>query len=475
VPRWREAIIPVIYAIAIFVTFRQYGITWDESLQSRYGEVTLAHDPAVATLRDVRYYGPLFETVAAAVYRVVPCDKYDVRHLLIALTGLATVIAAGRFCRRAGVDPLICQLMFVTLPQFYGHAFNNSKDIPLACAATWTMVAFARLLQTERMRDGVLTGIALGAAMGSRADAILLVLIGGVTIVAARRWRALVPSMVAVAVAWIVMVAVWPWSWGNPIARPIEAINIAAHFPQAIPLLFEGHPILSTQLPARYLAEMLAITTPIFTLLFAIAGAVIALRKGDPVKILAVAWIAVPLLLFIVARPNVYDGIRHFLFVVPAIAILAAIAMTPLPRYALLVAIVPLIAMIRLHPYQSTYFNAFAGGTGGASSRFDTEYGASSYREAAFWLRAHRCAARPTHVLVGATALSSECLTHYLPSGEFVVSRIFRGQSGALPLSFDYYVATTRYGLSANFDATPAVFVVERDGAAFTVIRGGCR
>jgi len=40
---------------------------------------------------------------------------------------------------------------------------------------------------------------------------------------------------------------------------------------------------------------------------------------------------------------------------------------------------------------------------------------------------------------------------------------------------FDYYVATTRYGLHLNYPQTRIAAVIERDGAVFTVIRGGCR
>src|ERR1044071_8282194 len=55
-----------------------------------------------------------------------------------------------------------------------------------------------------------------------------------------------------------------------------------------------------------------------------------------------------------------------------------------------------IIPIVRLHPYQSTYYNELVGGTRGASLRFETDYWLSSYREAAMWLRAHACPNRPT-------------------------------------------------------------------------------
>jgi hypothetical protein len=78
-------------------------------------------------------------------------------------------------------------------------------------------------------------------------------------------------------------------------------------------------------------------------------------------------------------------------------------------------------------------------------------------------------------VLVAATALSRECLAHYLDPREFFIARtIDRHVNGALPPDFDYYVATTRYGFSNNYPATGVASVIGRNGVPFTVIRGAC-
>lgn len=468
---------PALYAAAILTTFRHYGITWDEGIFARFGELTLTQGPRASELHpDLRYYGPLFEALAAAFARLLPFDSFESRHLLIAFTGLGTVIAAGRFCKRAGAEPMIGQLALVLMPQFYGHAFNNSKDIPMACALAWMMFAFVCVPDDPRPRDAILPGIALGIAMAIRPGSLLLLVIPVVAAVVTRRWRMLIAGAIAVPIAWLVMVALWPAAWISPIVRPLASIFFAARIPTVYLVLFEGRAIFSNQLPVRYLPEMLAITLPIGTLVLALVGVVVVTRDRSFPRVLAATWVIVPLILFMIERPNVYDGIRHFLFVMPAIAILVAIAMTLVPRYALLMLLFPLLSMIRLHPYESAYYNELVGGTRGASARFETDYWASSYREAARWVRAHPCAGRPTRVLVAATGFSRECFIHELPVGEFAGSIMLTpGQRGAVPFPFDYYVATTRFALAGNFPASPIVYAVERDGAVFTVIRGGCR
>ena len=84
-----------------------------------------------------------------------------------------------------------------------------------------------------------------------------------------------------------------------------------------------------------------------------------------------------PLVIAMVKRPALYNGIRHFIFVIPPMAVLAGVAFAlghELARSenrrswqpaALAVftfgLLLPLGEMIRLHPYQYTHFNHIAG------------------------------------------------------------------------------------------------------------------
>ncbi|MCU1348638.1 MAG: hypothetical protein JWO56_1668, partial [Acidobacteria bacterium] len=431
----RLLIVPLLYLAVALATLAQYGITWDESIQSRYGELSLryyataGHDHSGEQLRNLRWYGPLFEMLPAAVYPPAPEWKYAIRHLFIVLTGFAALLGAGVYCTLIGADPIAGQLLLAFLPHFYGHSFNNSKDVPFACAIVWTMVTMARLIEQPTRKRLALAGLALGAALSIRVGALLFVGIVLIVILLKRRREAVAPFAAACLLAWVVMVVAWPAAHRAPLSHPVHAFGEALAFDQTYPVRFEGAELASNELPRRYLVEMLAITTPLLTLAFALAGLVIALRRRTAADLLLVAWLAVPLVLFVIQRPNVYDGIRHFLFLLPALAILGARA----PRWAVVTACaVPLVAMLRLHPYEMTYYNALAD-----PSRFETDYWASSYREAALWLRAH-APARRTRVLVAATSYSIENLRWYLPADRFdVVRTMDRGLAGGLPPGID--------------------------------------
>jgi hypothetical protein len=99
----------------------------------------------------------------------------------------------------------------------------------------------------------------------------------------------------------------------------------------------------------------------------------------------------------VICRGPAFTGLRHFLFVIPALAVLAGIgldaAVTALAKRGRLVGSGGLAAvtacflwdavtLARLHPYEYLYYNSFVGGLEGASRRYDLDYWFSSMPEA---------------------------------------------------------------------------------------------
>src|SRR5262249_6992987 len=115
-------------------------------------------------------------------------------------------------------------------------------------------------------------------------------------------------------------------------------------------------------------------------------------RRG--VLLLMVTAAFLPILLAIVLRPEMYNGIRHFVFVTPTIAVLGGLGAAWLIDRFFTVVHSPALAglllfpewavlglqvteMVRLHPYEYTYFNRLAGGIRGADRKFMLDYWAS--------------------------------------------------------------------------------------------------
>ena len=104
--------------------------------------------------------------------------------------------------------------------------------------------------------------------------------------------------------------------------------------------------------------------------------------------------------LYAIIKPVTYDGLRHFLFLVPFVSALGVITIVEffkntkrkLIRTGIVLLILINVAVISkqivsLHPYQYIFFNSLVGGLQGAHKKYDTEYWGASYSEAINWFK----------------------------------------------------------------------------------------
>ncbi len=171
-----------------------------------------------------------------------------------------------------------------------------------------------------------------------------------------------------------------------------------------------------------------------------------------------------------------YDGLRHFLFVIPLLAALGGVGVAlflraPLSRAARAAGLLPLAAallltaadMARLHPYESVYFNRlWAGGVKAGVARYEGDYWCLSYKEGSEWVRRRVEGARCSERVRVAGYSVRQQIDHYLWRSEEDRRRF-------LPTLFPagdphYVMATTRFH---DHLRTPGklVFTVERMGA----------
>jgi hypothetical protein len=138
------------------------------------------------------------------------------------------------------------------------------------------------------------------------------------------------------------------------------------------------------------------------------AGALVASMRSDVARnrraVLALIVFAalLPLAITVLARPAMYNGIRHFVFVLPPLAILGGLAGAWLlerawprrPAAAIAISLFaigiasPVIEMVRLHPYEYTHFNRIAGGVAGVRDQYMLDYWALSFKQASQGLAA---------------------------------------------------------------------------------------
>jgi hypothetical protein len=428
----------------VLATFGDYGMTLDEGVQNRYGHrlvrwyASHGRDPGATEQNDLYFYGGLFELTVQAVQPLSGLGVYDNRHLVNALFGLVGIVAVwGMGAHVGGPMAGFLAALFLTLtPAYYGHSFANPKDIPLA--ALFALAAWAILRASERVsglgwRDVAATGVAIGLAAGVRVAAIVLFAFAAVLWLGCdwlerrepnrppgrdhRRslTRLALAWLGTVAVGWSIMVAFWPWAQLDPLCNPFRALSKFSAFTGRMDLLFDGRMMTSGTIPRSYALTWFALTLPEFYFIALTLGLVALLtllrsrlrEPGFRKRLLQTAWVAAlatgPLVWVTARKTPLYNGHRHLLFVLPFLAVLAALSVAawheirPRPLFravgiAALAGSLTLTAvdMVRLHPYQYVFFNRLvAGGLPRAVHRYDADYWIAASKEAIEWLAAH--------------------------------------------------------------------------------------
>ncbi|MDH3298538.1 MAG: hypothetical protein OEM96_09715, partial [Gemmatimonadota bacterium] len=346
---------------------------------------------------------------------------------------------------------------------------------------------------------GVAMSLRVGAAM------LLVILAGGmlaslVTSPEQRRaWREqlgnhLLKAAVILVTAWTIMVLGWPWAHGAPLTRPFAALAELSSFSFSYTIFFAGEFVRSTELPRYYLPLYLTIVTPLALLALAAwgFGATIREQLARPheskslMVFLLQLWLLLPIVYVVVNRPNVYDGIRHFLFVLPALALFCGCGAASLLRRfgcrkiaigALLFLVAsPLPALVLLHPYQSSFFNGLVGGVNKAWRSYDTDYWASSYGEAMRWILDQGVAGESFAIAVACNSHNRPCAEYDLQNAGDDAPRVTLhcvwDGTETVPDDVRYFVGTLRYGKAGTFFPDwPVEQRVGRRGAVFSVIK----
>ncbi len=414
------------------------GVSWDEPRHQVAGELHLRYlaslgaDRAILDFHNFYLYGGFFDAATALVARWLPqLPAQAPRHAAsLALGALAVMYAARLGCRAGGrTAGLLAGLLLLATPRWIGHSLFNPKDVPFAAfyvVAVEGIVAVA----SRRGRGGagawLQVTLATAAATGVRIAGLilpfylLLALVTrrsgpGAAPAGARRDPRLPAAAASIAVALLLAWPFWPLLHSHPLEGLLEVTVASGAFPFFDPILFAGRLRQVGEIGRSYLPVWLAIALPLSTL----AGLAVAAwpqrrapgAQGDRPSlvgargVVAVAALLPPAMVVALGSP-LYDGLRHLLFVVPPLTVLAACGWSdllsrwkarPALRRLALVALAltvaePLLWTARSGALCYTYFNPLAGGLAGASHRFETDYWGLSLRRAAELLDRDRAA-----------------------------------------------------------------------------------
>ncbi|MDA9411333.1 MULTISPECIES: glycosyltransferase family 39 protein [unclassified Bradyrhizobium] len=429
----------VLAAVAVIagLTFRDYGLGWDDYTHAEYADLLLRmygsgfSDTSALSFANLYMYGGGFDMAAALLHKIIPLELFETRRLVGAVVGVIGLAVTWRLGRRIGgpLAGLAALLLLALCPIFYGHMFMNPKDAPFAVAMIILMLGLVRLAEEypkPSPRTILIVGLGAGLSIGSRilgGLALVYAMIGFVPLFleelrsegvreAVRRFAhvvyVLLPGLV---LGYLVMGLIWPWSIMEP-GNPFEALTYFSHFfEKPWKEMFDGAIVSVPDMPWSYLPTLFALQLP-EVMLVLMAGAMFSTfamlpRREVPARrktILLMLTLAatLPLAIAMVKRPALYNGIRHFVFVIPPMAVLGGVAFAwtmerlrvshrawqpaMLALFCFGLAL-PLAEMIRLHPYQYTHFNHIAGTVRAADDRFMLDYWGLALKQASDELR----------------------------------------------------------------------------------------
>lgn len=393
------------------------------------GNIVQTFSPIVdENIKGMNFFGGFFDFVVAIGNKIFPTKgEYELRHFINAIFGFLCILFIGLLAKEfAGWKAAILALLFAVLtPRLFGHSFNNPKDIPFATfyiIAIYHIILLLKELPEFKVRRIIFLVLAIAVSIAIRVSGLLLIfylflsvfiywLIPAVKDRFAtnqiKKGLRLATYIFGIGIiSYFATAMFWPYMQTNILA-PIIVLNKVSNFEVFNSFeLFNGRWINAWEIPWFYIPKWILITLPLSVLTGLFIIILPYFQKRINIKSLNLLQLSFllftiifPVLFIIVKGSNVYNGVRHMLFVFPPIIVCSALGwdyllkiLKPTVFYFSSVAILvlflfqPFVWMISNHPYQSMYFSPLIGGNDGAFKTYETDYWGVSTKEAIKWI-----------------------------------------------------------------------------------------
>lgn len=429
------------FFLLAFLTIRDYGPSWDETIHFRRGQSYLHYfltgeknynslpkydlqntqgsygDPEkIPTPRRSFYqndiqngeyflnkdigHPPLNDILAATsnlifYQKMAILDDISSHHLFNILTSSLLVFAVTFLSfKYFGVIPAIVSfLVILTYPLFFSEAHFNIKDPPET--AFFTLIILFVILSLEKRSKLwlVLSAVTFAFALGTKFNVLflpfMLVPYIYLTVKEKPQKSYLVTLLLTPIIVSIIFIGSWPYLWQDISGGLFKILAFYKEIGSGLRYQPDNFFILGFN---TYPLWWIMFTTPPITLILTVVGLFAAwINKGKPIVVLLLFWFLIPIIRVSLPGTTIYGGVRQILEFLPAMAIICALGAWQIREWfrkkairpwivdvlLILVFIWPFVVIVKLHPYQNVYFNSLIGGLGGAEERNFPSWGNS--------------------------------------------------------------------------------------------------
>ena len=430
--------------LSIIILYSSYcavtsGLSWDEGTHLIMGFerlnyfLSLGLDKIDRSVLTIQYYPGLTFTVAAFFTTIFPSKfEIEILHLVNLFFSIAAIFGIYNLSK-VFFNKAVARIAFLITffnPIFFGHMFMNPKDTVVTSSYVWIIFFIIKYLKDQLNNE-------------KRKKIILYISLIGVLGMGARLafWGTLLPVVLFIfidifyfkkftcknfskkyfffdifkifVISYFVLVLFWPETHGNIIFYPTQYFfetlgnfknyGLQGQSGAGMPMgLMNGEYFYANSPPKNYLLINLLYKLPEYIILSYIFFIFFIFLEKNNFKKFYSFFYKVTFIVLIFLSANLmhifnpyptYDGLRHFLYIMPLLSIIPALTiymiLLKVNNFKFKTAGVILSCLILLSlykfltiaPYQYIYLNLFAGKSKEHSTKFENDYWNISLKE----------------------------------------------------------------------------------------------
>lgn len=401
-PAWDEP--DNIYAGGVYGNYFARGfdrktLESEDSSASRFGDRIFSQNKAIGRYPPFpNYLGAIFARIGQIWGLEKATDIITAFHIASAFFLALLVVYVYKFALLLGLSAevsVFAAMATYLYPVIFGHGLSTLKDISQVSMVTASLYYLVR-------RDFLVGAILWGLSLATKFNAIYVPIIWGLWITGKVKSQKqnkksfIFTFFLVLLVGLLTSFLVWPYLWYDPIGRALEVVRYFTSVGTGFQIYWDGafHTVGVGKSYWWYPWGNLIISTPLPLLLLAFIGILVAFIRRKK-YLLLVLWLVVPTLRAILPNATYYDGLRHFMEVIPAVILLAGVGLTWIgsvigeeigTMLAGLVILTLVYTNATYFPYSAGYYNFLAQE---ANTRFDRDIEGLSVKEAIDWSHAN--------------------------------------------------------------------------------------